>query len=270
METPSLDSPLQSVVTCDHCKHRFVVPNLNQTVPLPTNAVRSDYVPADEQVRQTAEQLEKDEETVRLYDEEISRLETVLKTLMEGKKRVKRRMEERRAMMSAIRRLPNEVLSEIFYHSVPPGEYSFSADHRGVRARTLNISHVCSRWRNIINAIPKLWSSFHIDLYKIKHPVSSIIKLYVNRSREHPLHVYLADELDKVEEVDPEEDRCGERWERVDVECHFGRRGLKAVDSLLGAVGRFEELDINMSEELVDPSSAGRPPDSMQVWTSVA
>ncbi|KAJ8076349.1 hypothetical protein PM082_000770 [Marasmius tenuissimus] len=244
METISSDAPLQSVVTCDHCKHRFVVPNLNQIVPLPTNAVRSDYVPQDEQALQAMEQLETDKKTIRLYNAEITRLQTALGKLVEGKNKVERRMKERRAMVSAIRRLPGEILSEIFLRCISPGEYSFSADHTGVRARTLNISQVCSRWRTIINAIPKLWSSLHIDLYEIKHNISSIIDLYINRSREHPLHVYLADELDKSEGI--------LSFDRYFLEIRFGKRGLEAVDCLLGAIERFEELEINMSGELID------------------
>ncbi|KAK1222044.1 hypothetical protein PQX77_015143 [Marasmius sp. AFHP31] len=244
MDSSTPDNPLQNAAICDYCKHQFVVPDLNQTPALPMNTLRSDYIPPDEQVLQTRKQLKKDEEVFSLYDEEITRLQTVLGKLVERKNLVEKRMKERRALVSAIRRLPNEILSEIFHSCVPPGVYSFSADRTGVRTRALDISQICSRWRTVINAIPKLWSSFHIDLYKIKHDVSSIIGIYIDRSQEHPLYVCLTDELYKAAEMNS--------FVRSKVEKRFGGRGLEGVDSLLGTVTRFEELKIDMSGGLID------------------
>ncbi|KAJ8076350.1 hypothetical protein PM082_000771 [Marasmius tenuissimus] len=113
-----------------------------------------------------------------------------------------------------------------------------------VCARTLNISHVCSRWRTVINAIPKLWSSFHIDIYKIQGCVSSIIGIYINRSQEHPLYVCLTDKLDTAVKMGSSE--------RSKVERYFGGRGLEAADALLGAAKRFEELKLDMDGGLID------------------
>jgi hypothetical protein len=68
-------------------------------------------------------------------------------------------------MPTSVDLLPEDVLREIFIYSVPPESRLFSWDSwsrfgpRGI----LNLTHVCSRWRQIVLSMPHLWSTIRVS-----------------------------------------------------------------------------------------------------------
>lgn len=68
-------------------------------------------------------------------------------------------MEAHRALLSPARRLPVEVLQEIFHHCSLDKLEGSLVDHR--QAPVL-LTHICSSWRRVAIATPSLWSSIHI------------------------------------------------------------------------------------------------------------
>ncbi|CEL54800.1 hypothetical protein RSOLAG1IB_07334 [Rhizoctonia solani AG-1 IB] len=90
---------------------------------------------------------------------------------------------------ASMRRLPTELLSRIFRHTVPRGCRSYSYD--GTRI-LLVLTWVCRRWRELAIGTPSLWS--HVDLeladYEDNPPPPEIERLWLERAGSLPLHVH--------------------------------------------------------------------------------
>ncbi|TDL17514.1 hypothetical protein BD410DRAFT_546040 [Rickenella mellea] len=81
-------------------------------------------------------------------------------------------------MTSPIHRLPDELLSKIFVYSISP-----SVTPEQIQA-PLNISSVCSAWRQIATSTPTLWSSIMIAVIpRRKIRFTSIIETWISRSQ---------------------------------------------------------------------------------------
>ncbi|KAF9062375.1 hypothetical protein BDP27DRAFT_1428006 [Rhodocollybia butyracea] len=110
-----------------------------------------------------------------------------------------------RALTAPIRRLPVDVLCEIFaycarvWHRLLERCYEDYAltiggsSHRP-QCPTLELTWVCSHWRSIIRDYPSLWSSLYIeaDSNKISPQCSEIFLEYMTLSRQSPLKFFIA------------------------------------------------------------------------------
>ncbi|KAE9407239.1 hypothetical protein BT96DRAFT_150934 [Gymnopus androsaceus JB14] len=98
-----------------------------------------------------------------------------------------------RNIIAPIRRIPMEILSEIFELAHLPNDGIFHSKH-DIVLYTHNFSSVCAAWRKVALATPRLWSKlcFH-EGYKSKPFESKAeqVKEWINRSRGLPLDVYL-------------------------------------------------------------------------------
>lgn len=94
-----------------------------------------------------------------------------------------------KAFVAPIRRLPHDVLQEVFviYNDTGTKCYHFT---KGI-SRPLVLSKVCREWRNVALASSQLWSTFTIpsDVVAEKSVANaaSLLDLYLSRSRNHPL-----------------------------------------------------------------------------------
>ncbi|KAK0457246.1 uncharacterized protein EV420DRAFT_514468 [Desarmillaria tabescens] len=88
-----------------------------------------------------------------------------------------------------IRRLPPELLAEVFERTVPTSSSSWLTNIREV---PWILGHVSSSWRKLALSLPSLWSSIYIDEYR-KRTVP-MLKLALARSGTAPLtlHLYLS------------------------------------------------------------------------------
>ncbi|KAL7283051.1 hypothetical protein ACG7TL_002475 [Trametes sanguinea] len=84
--------------------------------------------------------------------------------------------------VAPIQRLPPEVFCAIFEHL---------RDEKGVITEVLNVSHVCQHWRDIALQAAKLWSAFYINSVEMT-------KAFLERSRSHPLTLFLTEPRDHV------------------------------------------------------------------------
>ncbi|PBK91099.1 hypothetical protein ARMGADRAFT_1166656 [Armillaria gallica] len=114
-----------------------------------------------------------------------------------------------------IRRLPPEVLSEIFLQCIDEGgtenEASRFSEETLLRPKTSldpsqcpwTLSKVCSKWRAISLSFPRLWSNIHLYVRDKKPPQSiRTLNLQLHRSGTHPLKVAFAVSL-SVKDLPP-------------------------------------------------------------------
>ncbi|KAF9065068.1 hypothetical protein BDP27DRAFT_1425134 [Rhodocollybia butyracea] len=103
-------------------------------------------------------------------------------------------LEALRVELSPIRRIPLEILSEIFVHCLPvPRRTGFSVATPS--KAPLLLSQICRRWRSVAISIPKLWSSLSIQIKDRCYPNISLVQTFLDRSLLHPFSFRLKESL---------------------------------------------------------------------------
>ncbi|KAJ7302972.1 hypothetical protein DFH08DRAFT_904447 [Mycena albidolilacea] len=95
-----------------------------------------------------------------------------------------------KAILSPLRRMPPEVLGDIFWRTVPS---------KSEAQRTLNfflvespwtLTQICSRWREISLSIASLWSRIIVDYRTACHYPVSLVEAQIHRSRVQKLEIH--------------------------------------------------------------------------------
>ncbi|KAJ7027304.1 hypothetical protein C8F04DRAFT_1399510 [Mycena alexandri] len=135
-------------------------------------------------------------------------------------------------ILSVVRRIPTDVLVEIFNLTVPDA----ARKHATNRCPWV-LGRVCSRWRAISLALPELWTT--IDR---KIPLA-MVKAHIDRSLPHPLTVELGfSDTGSVELLIA----CSARWAVADVEMRaFMGPALAKVQGRLPLLRRLRYNDNN-------------------------
>ena len=96
------------------------------------------------------------------YDRTISELEAELDKLKKLRDdTVQKRINPRNSLLSPIRKIPSEVLIEIFNDVAEP--ITFTGEHSGkLSSPVFPLTWVCAWWRSLVISESQLWSSFKI------------------------------------------------------------------------------------------------------------
>jgi hypothetical protein len=89
--------------------------------------------------------------------------------------------------LAPVRQLPNEVLVQIFERFAPCAENEWDPVHLWL------LSHVCSRWRNIILNTSRWWSTIAYICSPSHLTNSSRLAMQMQLSKSQPLHVIIQD-----------------------------------------------------------------------------
>ncbi|KAJ7933318.1 hypothetical protein B0H13DRAFT_2306997 [Mycena leptocephala] len=98
-----------------------------------------------------------------------------------------------KVVLSPVRRLPCEVLSEIFVFCVVPALRSRSTSADDPREPPILMSHVCALWRNVALNTPRLWYDLIFLFSKglPKRRTIPILEELIHRSTPHGLRTYI-------------------------------------------------------------------------------
>ena len=109
----------------------------------------------------------------------------------------------------SINLLPEDMLREIFNYSIPPGDSQiFSQNHwvpLGSRSiQVLILTHVCSRWRQIVLSMHYLWSTIRVSEYHRPNEVDFMHE-WLSRAAAVPRTLFLALEKGRIwrDDLDP-------------------------------------------------------------------
>jgi hypothetical protein len=102
------------------------------------------------------------ESNISKLDDEMSRLQTVMGQLVDERQRLERSLEEHRSVVAPIRRIPLELLSEIFIFCADSSS-SGSNSNFDVTKAPIKLSFVCSKWRSLAISMSQLWSSISLQ-----------------------------------------------------------------------------------------------------------
>ncbi|KAJ7626040.1 hypothetical protein FB45DRAFT_1084873 [Roridomyces roridus] len=172
------------------------------------------------------------------------------------------------SLLAPIRRIPREVLSEIFLqpslHESPRAR-SPKFSHRGTNA-ILAVSH---HWRETILSTAEFWAQFDVALPGNSNG-ASLLELYLKRSKQAPLSIAVlawgAGPIWHARILQLLISSC-ERWAHLYLET--GSAGLPALSPLRGHLPLLSSLDLHLHSgwmPLDTPqSSATAQPDAFEV-----
>ncbi|KAF7336538.1 hypothetical protein MSAN_02285900 [Mycena sanguinolenta] len=116
---------------------------------------------------------------------EISRLTARLRELKEERAVLLRYHVQNTSIASAVRRIPAEILGEIFSHTLPSIHFLFGAHNS-----PWVLTQVCSRWRAIASSRPSLWSWITLDFSVQQHYSLELVKIHIGRARSLKIHFF--------------------------------------------------------------------------------
>ncbi|KAJ6532010.1 hypothetical protein B0H19DRAFT_1005659 [Mycena capillaripes] len=130
------------------------------------------------------------------FDADIEGAQSVLKGLLAEREQTHEALEAHRALLSPIRRIPPEVLSEIFIQCLPQDTKFVKFVKASVTDCPLLLTQVSSNWRCVALATPLLWSSITVNLsVKSCLPNLPLIKAWIARSGSCPLSFHIAESI---------------------------------------------------------------------------
>ncbi|KAJ6568418.1 hypothetical protein DFH09DRAFT_1363119 [Mycena vulgaris] len=124
-------------------------------------------------------------------DNEISQLQDRLRQLEEERATLTNYRAENNAVLSPLRRMPPEVLCEIFSWTLPLLRAAMAAGHRGdVGKSPWVLTHISSRWRAVAVSTPSLWSLVAIDYLDSPRYSLPMLETQLARARNLTIHFY--------------------------------------------------------------------------------
>ncbi|KAK0234328.1 hypothetical protein IW262DRAFT_145871 [Armillaria fumosa] len=124
--------------------------------------------------------------------ERIGQARASLEMLLDEERHVNRTIESYRTILRPIRRVPEDIVREIFFsfHVETEKRGKDSLDRSFV---PLILSQVCREWRSIALSTSRLWSSLRLDfdLYHNELPCQYLLQTYFLRSATHDITLYI-------------------------------------------------------------------------------
>ncbi|KAK7454492.1 hypothetical protein VKT23_011246 [Stygiomarasmius scandens] len=176
---------IKTVQLCDRCRTEISTKE-RPSKPVSREQLRSAYVPSDAEVSQIKPFIEDAQRDLDLIEAEMGKLEDALAQLQERRKNVQGYLNEYKGFISPIRKLPAEVIGEIFDWCADQ-IFIFWSDPSKIDASALVLSQTCSLWRNIAISLPRLWARMYINISICSASTLNLVKLYLHRSSPSPL-----------------------------------------------------------------------------------
>lgn len=206
----------ESSTPCKKCNITFETLSEAHSVDLESR-LRSNYSSSSTDRTQISELLSKIKNDAARCDAEISRLHSLIISLENMRQQLRSRSNACSSLLSPIRRLPVELLVQIFSYCSGCNDLATGEDER---PQLLTLNAVCASWRSIISSTPKLWSTITVDR-NFQQRGLGLLKMYVQRSKQSPLSIKAGANCDMDFEAPVME--CliphSRRW--VDVDLHL-------------------------------------------------
>ncbi|KAF7299762.1 F-box domain-containing protein [Mycena chlorophos] len=218
----------------------------------------TNYCPTDHESRQIRALLVEPRIRLHSLDAAIQKLEQERAVLLAH-------IAKHEALLSPIRRLPHDMLQEIFKACMP-------ADRNIAMSSSeppLVLSRICSRWRNIALGTPMLWSKLHVVEPAAGTVVrrTEAVKEWLGRTGSLPLSISFAGMRQK---------RTNDvgtvafltllatyisRWEQVDLKFALDPRAFQVLANLpANSAPLLRKININCTSLYPSPKYAGAIP----------
>ncbi|KAJ6522274.1 hypothetical protein B0H19DRAFT_1043555 [Mycena capillaripes] len=151
--------------------------------------LHTNFVPSDEECRRILDVVASFKEEAQEITDEISRLQDSLEEMGRKRDHLQSSIVSHLALVSGARRLPHDILGEIFIACLPQASYS---SMRSTEAPLL-LSHICSEWRRSAISMPRLWASLGIaPRYAKVDATNKKSTAWLTRSRNLPISISIS------------------------------------------------------------------------------
>ncbi|KAF8889127.1 hypothetical protein BD779DRAFT_1522106 [Infundibulicybe gibba] len=170
----------------------------------PLNLDTTNRNPTSSEVTYLKDIIERAQEAFLIADEGSKQIKSVLDGWLEQRAQLLRIIEGHKTILSPLRRLPPEVLGEIFIAYLGVG---------GMFAPIL-LSHLCSRWRIIVLDTPRLWSKLNVTITSSNvSRMRSALEVYLARSGQALLDITIQHQHYLSNLLAPQ----AHRWEHINL-----------------------------------------------------
>ncbi|TRM67409.1 hypothetical protein BD626DRAFT_396064 [Schizophyllum amplum] len=172
----------ESVEICSHCSHEFLIQVDLPPTPHVDLQLRAGLIPSATETRSIDASIQEAEECLAEAKEELDYLWDAMDALRYKASALEEVIARQRAYVAPIRRLPNEILSEIF--SMACTQIDLSARH----CVPVRISQVCKSWQDIMDTLPSAWTRFHLRTWQSCSSVRErrLLDLCLRKSKGRP------------------------------------------------------------------------------------
>ncbi|KIM43913.1 hypothetical protein M413DRAFT_371174 [Hebeloma cylindrosporum] len=126
-----------------------------------TSQIGTNYIPSEEELDHIKNSLlPAPTEKLASLEIEINRVHKLYSSLLEQRQALLDEIEGYRSLISPARRLPVDVLQEVFLHTLPTRHNALMDPQEC----PLLLTRICRGWRSIALSIPQLWASIHIPV----------------------------------------------------------------------------------------------------------
>jgi len=163
--------------------------------------LRTNYALSDNEKIVMDELLSEPLRVLSKIEQQITELQLKLDILLKERDTHLDFINEHRALSSPIRRLPPDLLGDIFVNCLPTQhEAIINTDEC-----PLVLTQICSGWRALALRTPRLWSSIHIvtrTRVERRNACLEVVKMWLKRSGDCPLSLSLSITYDNSSEQD--------------------------------------------------------------------
>lgn len=118
---------------------------------------------------------------INQVDDDINFVEAILTKLKSRRTEIRTRVDAWKSIQAPIRRLPPEILAEIFSLCHPLGGI-VSEPYRTGTTRLQHIRQACFWWQQVVDTTPSLWTNIQLDFGRHRGNLESLLNHYVQRS----------------------------------------------------------------------------------------
>ncbi|KAJ6484208.1 hypothetical protein C8R45DRAFT_1148600 [Mycena sanguinolenta] len=147
-------------------------------------------------------------------DAEIARLEERVRELSAERTALSKYHAHNTRILSPVRRIPVEILSEIFLWASPSVYDVFDPE-----GSPWTLTHVCAKWRAIALSKPSLWSLINVDFSVSAQYPLELITIRMERAQALGIHFFGSEDGDSATQIDLFNllAECSDRWEELSV-----------------------------------------------------
>jgi len=122
--------------------------------------LQNNDAPSESTIRELTESLKAPLNELQEVEAEIQRLDELMETMKMKRQSIQKRINDHTVILSPARRLPPDVLHEIFFHCLPTHHNPIMKSSES----PLLLTRICSSWRAIALSSPRIWSKVYIPL----------------------------------------------------------------------------------------------------------
>ncbi|KAK7031599.1 ABC protein [Favolaschia claudopus] len=140
---------------------------------------------------------------IAFLDNEIPKIRAKLMKFEEERASLIDHRQRNQAILSPLRRLPPELLGDIFSWTFSPLAESWGR-HESMADTPWVLSHVCRRWRDICLSTPSLWACILIDYTASspRIPTLPLVNTRLQRAQRLKIHFYASDKSEHLPQVE--------------------------------------------------------------------